>query len=264
MRVHGMLLGALLAAAGMTTSAGAVRANPSTITGVDIARAQPVGSYAGHSFRYIEGAIHGEVSAEEPIAGLRELAAGRTAVPYQVSFHIIAPEAASETDAVVVEAPNRGRTIFPNAIGVAAAVTGPNADPVASAIGDGFLLDHRIAVAAIQWQTGFAVGVPQSAQGIGEVVVRDFGRWLGGAFRSGPPPLPIFRYRILAGVSQAAWFVNSFVAEGFNADPETGRGVYQGAFTRNGNGVVLGDQRIRDGTRAVPVRASGSGAAHAR
>ena len=239
MRVHGMLLGALLAAAGITTSAGAVRANPSTITGVDIARAQPVGSYAGHSFRYIEGAIHGEVSAEEPIAGLRELAAGRTAVPYQVSFHIIAPEAASETDAVVVEAPNRGRTIFPNAIGVAAAVTGPNADPVASAISDGFLLDHGIAVAAIQWQTGFAVGVPQSAQGIGEVVVRDFGRWLGGAFRSGPSPLPIFRYRILAGVSQAAWFVNSFVAEGFNADPETGRGVYQGAFTRNGNGVVL-------------------------
>ena len=42
-----------------------------------------------------------------------------------------------------------------------------------------------------------------------------------------------------AGVSQAAWFVNSFIAEGFNVDPETGRGVYQGAFTRNGNGVVL-------------------------
>ena len=33
--------------------------------------------------------------------------------------------------------------------------------------------------------------------------------------------------------------MNSFVAEGFNADPETGHGVYEGAFTRNGNGVVL-------------------------
>jgi Alpha/beta hydrolase domain len=239
MRVYGMLLGALFAAAGMTTSAGAVRANPSTITRVDIARAQPVGSYAGLTFRYIEGAINGEVSAEEPIAGLRALAAGQTTVPYRVSFHIIAPEAASEADAVLVEAPNRGRTIFPNAIGIAAAVTGPNADPVASAMGDGFLLNHRISVAAIQWQTGFAAGVSPSAQGIGEVVVRDFGRWLGGAFRSGASPLPIFRHRILAGVSQAAWFVNSFVAEGFNADPETGRRVYQGAFTRNGNGVVL-------------------------
>ena len=238
MRVYGMLLGALLTA-GITASIGSARANPSTITSVDIARVQPVGSYAGHFFRYIEGAIHGEVSAEEPVAGLRALAAGQTTVPYQVSFHIIAPEAASETDAVVVEAPNRGRTIFPNAIGVGPAMTGPDADPVASAISDGFLLDHRIAVAAIQWQTGFAVGVPQSAQGIREVVVRDFGRWLGGAFRSGASPLPIFRHRVLAGVSQAAWLVNSFVAEGFNADPETGRSVYQGAFTRNGNGVVL-------------------------
>jgi hypothetical protein len=120
-------------------------------------------------------------------------------------------------------------------------------------MGDGFLLSHRISVAAIQWQTGFAAGVPQSAQGMGEVVVRDFGRWLGGAFRSGPSPLPIFRHRIVAGVSQAAWFVNSFIAEGFNVDPDTGRGVYQGAFTRNGNGGV-GDQRIPGGTRAVPLR----------
>jgi Alpha/beta hydrolase domain len=140
---------------------------------------------------------------------------------------------------VVVEAPNRGRTIFPGAISVPAPATGPTADPVASAIGDGFLLSHGISIAAIQWQTEFAAGVPQSAQGIGEVVVRDFGRWLGGGFRSGDSPLPIFRHRILAGVSQAAWFVNSFIAEGFNVDPDTGRGVYQGAFTRNGNGLVL-------------------------
>ena len=140
---------------------------------------------------------------------------------------------------VVVEAPNRGRTIFPGAISVPAPATGPTADPVASAIGDGFLLSHGISIAAIQWQTEFAAGVPQSAQGIGEVVVRDFGRWLGGGFRSGDSPLPIFRHRILAGVSQAAWFVNSFIVEGFNVDPDTGRGVYQGAFTRNGNGLVL-------------------------
>jgi hypothetical protein len=239
MRVYGMLLGALLAAAVMTTSVSVARANPSTITSVDIAHVQPAGNYVGLAFRYMEGAINGEVSAEEPIAGLRALAAGQTTVPYRVSFHIIAPETASEADAVVVEAPNRGRTIFPNAIAIAAAVTGPNADPVASAMGDGFLLNHRISVAVIQWQTGFATGVSASAQGIGEVVVRDFGGWLGGAFRSGASPLPIFRHRILVGVSQAAWFVNSFVAKGFNADPETGHGVYEGAFTRNGNGVVL-------------------------
>ena len=239
MRAYGTLLGAILAVVVVTTSLGAAPANPSTITSVDVAHVRSVGSYAGLTFRYIEGAIHGEVSAEEPIAGLRELAAGRATVPYEVIFQLVAPEAASDADAVVVEAPNRGRTIFPSAIGVRAAVTGPNVDPVASVINDGFLLSHRISIAAIQWQTEFAAGVPPSAQGIGEVVVRDFGRWLGGRLRSGDSPLPIFRHRILAGVSQAAWFVNSFIAEGFNVDPDTGRGVYQGAFTRNGNGLVL-------------------------
>jgi hypothetical protein len=235
----GMLSRALLAAAGMIASVGAAHANSSTIASVGITRVLPAGSYAGLTFRSIEGTVYGEVSAEEPVAGLKELAAGRATVPYQVSFQIVAPEADSEADAIVVEAPNRGRTIFPGMIAAPALATRQNADPIASAVGDGFLLSHRISIAAIQWQTGFAAGVPESAQGIGEVVVRDFGRWLGGAFRSGDSPLPIFRHRILAGVSQAAWFVNSFIAEGFNVDPDTGPGVYQGAFTRNGNGVVL-------------------------
>ena len=241
MRDYGILLGSFMAAAAIASSAGAAPAEPSTITSVDIARNLPVGSYAGRTYHYVEGAIHGEVSVEEPVAGLRELAAGRTTVPYQVTFHIVAPEGVSDADAVVVEATNRGRSILPGVIGVPAATSGPAAagEPARSAIGDGFLLSHGIAIAAIQWQTGLAPGVPQSAQGIGEVAVRDFGRWLGGAFRSGPAPAPVFPHRILAGVSQSAWFVNSFIAEGFNADPQTGRSVYQGAFTRNGNGVVL-------------------------
>ena len=64
--------------------------------------------------------------------------------------------------------------------------------------------------------------------------------------------MPVFRHRILAGVSQSAWFVNSFIAEGFNADPATGRGVYQGAFTRNGNGVVLAINRFAIEDRQFP------------
>jgi hypothetical protein len=247
-----MLLGPAIAVAATTRSAGAVPAKLSTIISVDIVRVLPVGIYAGLTYRYIEGAIHGEVSAEEPVAGLRQLAAGRGAIPFEVNFHIVAPEPASEADTVVVEAPNRGRSIFPSIIGVPAdAKTGLAADP-ASAIGDGFLLSHRISVAAIQWQTGLAADVPPSAQGIGEVVVRDFGRWLGGAVRSGPVAVPIFHHRILAGVSQSAWFVNSFIAEGFNVDPETGHGVYQGAFTRNGNGVVLAINGFAADSRQFP------------
>lgn len=113
MQVYGTLIGALLAVAVITTSVDAARANPSTITSVDIARVQSIGRYAGLTFRYMEGTIHGEVSAAEPIAGLRELAGGRTTVPYQVSFQIVAPEAASDAGTVIVEAPNCGRTIFP-------------------------------------------------------------------------------------------------------------------------------------------------------
>ena len=87
------MLGALLVAA-ITTSVGAARSNPSSVTSVDIARVQQVGSYAGLNFRYLEGVVHGEVSAEEPIVGLRDLAAGRSAVPYEVSYHIVAPDGA--------------------------------------------------------------------------------------------------------------------------------------------------------------------------
>ena len=135
MREYGMLLGPLFAAAVMTNSAGASPAKLSTITSVDIARVLPVGIYAGLTYRYIEGEIHGEVSAEEPVAGLRELAAGRGAIPYEVNFHIVAPEPATEADTVVVEAPNRGRSIFPGVIGVPAdPKTDPAADPASASI----------------------------------------------------------------------------------------------------------------------------------
>ena len=47
MRVFGVLFGALIGAAVITTSVGAAPANPSTITSVDVARVRPVGTYAG-------------------------------------------------------------------------------------------------------------------------------------------------------------------------------------------------------------------------
>ena len=97
-----------------------------------------------------------------------------------------------------------------------------------------------------------APGVPQTAQGVGEVIVRDFGRWLGGAFPAARGDLPVFKHRILAGASQSAWFVNSFIAEGFNEDPASGRGVYGGVFTRNGAGGVLAINRFAEGGAQFP------------
>ena len=235
MRAHVLLFSALAVAA-MTGPADADDAAPSAITAIDIARDVPAGSFGGVDWRAIEGVIRGEASAGEPVAGLSALAAGRPAVPYAITFRIVAPETASNADAVVVEAPNRGNPIIARSLG---APGGAAASQELAEIGDGFLLKHGIALAAAQWQAGLPGGPPESAQGLGEVAMRDFGRWLGGAFRSGKERAPVFRHRVLAGVSQSAWFVNTFVAEGFNADPRTGRAVYQGAFTRNGNGVVL-------------------------
>jgi hypothetical protein len=254
MRVHGILFGAPAASA-MIGPVGGTSVNSSAIIAVDVTSDLPAGTYGGLTWRYLEGVIHGEVSVAENVAGLSELAAGRATIPYEIAFRIVAPESPADADAIVVEAPNRGNPIIARTLGVPAATT---ADPAASAgtaaaaIGDGFLPSHRISLASVQWQAGLPGGPPETAQGIGEVAVRDFGRWLGGAFRNGPAPAPIFRYRILAGASQSAWFVNTFLAEGFNADQETGRGVYGGAFTRNGNGVVLAINGFAAGGRQFP------------
>jgi len=253
MRVYGILFSAFAVAA-MTGAAGDGRA-ASSIVSVGVARDIPAGSYAGVAYRYVEGVIHGEVATGEPVAGLSELAAGRATVPYAIAFQLVAPVSASDADAVVVEVPNRGNAILARSIGDPAAKKADeaaDASPAAAAIGDGFLPRHGISLAAVQWQAGLPGGPPESAQGIGEVAVRDFGRWLGGAFRGGTAPLPVFRHRILAGASQSAWFVNTFLAEGFNADPETERGVFQGAFTRNGNGVVLAINKYAAGAHQFP------------
>jgi hypothetical protein len=138
MRVHGFIF-SVLAAASMTGPAGAAPAKSSAIIAVDMARELPVGTYGGLAWRYLEGVIHGEVSAAESVAGLSELAAGRATVPYEVAFHIVAPESASETDSVVVEAPNRGNPILARSLGAPVATAPAQAADAAAAgvIGDG-------------------------------------------------------------------------------------------------------------------------------
>ena len=168
MKVHAILLSALAAAA-MTAPADAGETKPSTIAAVEVTRNVPAGTFGGVAWRAIEGVIHGEASAAEPVAGLGALAAGRASVPYAIAFRIALPATASDGDAIVIEAPNRGNPIVARSLGAPdfAAVAG--ASPEAVAIGDGFLLRHGIALAALQWQAGLPGGPPESAQGIGEV-----------------------------------------------------------------------------------------------
>ena len=51
---------------------------------------------------------------------------------------------------------------------------------------------------------------------------------------------------VLAGASQSAWCVNTFVGEGFNEDPGTGSGVYDGAFAYLSGGNWLAVNRWGD------------------
>lgn len=251
------LLAALVIAAPVATVAQA--APPSSIRTVEITQTEPAGTFGGVAFRRIQGVIHGVVAAGEPVAGLGEVAAGRDLVPYDAGFDMVMPDDPSQADAVIVEANNRGMPVLLAMMSAPGAIAPPKASASGelkleqgAAIRDGFLFAQHLSLAHVQWQTGIAPGVPQAAQGIGEVIVRDFGRLLGGAFPDARTGLPVFRHRILAGVSQSAWLVNSVVAEGFNVDPATGGGVYQGVFTRNGNGVVMAINRFAGGKAQSP------------
>jgi hypothetical protein len=100
----------------------------------------------------------------------------------------------------------------------------------------------RVAYARIQWQTGHAAGVPEEAQGVGLVILREFGRWL----------RERFRVMVLAGASQSAWCVNTFVAEGFNVARD-GAAVFDGAFAYLSGGNWLAVNRWGDdGAPPVP------------
>ncbi len=194
-------------------------------------------------WRRTSGTLHGVVGPEEQVAGLGGLPTdeqGRYA--YSAEFEILEPGGAG--DLVLVDMENRGRPATLMALeqlAPASADTTPTGAVYPPGRGTGFLAGQDLAYARVQWESGIAPGVPASAQGVGEVVVRDFGRLLTGA--APPPevtgPLPRFGTALLTGISQSAWFVTTFVAEGFNVDPRTGAGVYAAALAVSGTGNWL-------------------------
>jgi hypothetical protein len=201
---------------------------------------QLLNSPAGHAYRRIVGTVEGVVAADEDVRGLTG------PVDYSAQFEMFVPE--HPTPLLLMEVENRGNPTAPGNFddlpnippgGPPATATWP-AYTTAPYGGAGFLLDGRRSWARVQWQTGIATGVPQDAQGVGLVIVRDFGRLLAGGF--GDEPLRrlgvgAYRDRVLYGGSQSAWFVNTFLAEGFNIDPSRpGRGVYQAVMTQDGGG----------------------------
>ncbi|NDI48319.1 alpha/beta hydrolase domain-containing protein [Goekera deserti] len=221
----------------------------SAVTGIEATTTQL--TLAGASWTRTVGTVSGVVDPREQVAGLAGLpvdAAGRH--HYTSEFEVLAPTGATRADLVLVEAENRGSPLVLGALQDLTLPVGSPTSPRAinwpPGLGNGFLQSVGVSYARVQWETGISAGVPATAQGIGEVITRDFGRLLEGTDRgvADRRGLPVFGASLLAGVSQSAWFVNTLVDEGFNADPRTGRRVFDGALAVDGTGNRLAINRL--------------------
>ena len=224
MVVLAVILPWLFLAALLGTGAAPAMAAPSRVTSMTVEGSQALdGGYVR-----VFGTIEGVVSGDEPVRGLP--AAGLT---YSSQFELMRPATGVRPRLLLVEAENRGSPLLLNALsGVAPASGAPATADYPDSVSR-FLRTEGLAYARVQWQTGISAGVPASAQGVGEVIVRDFGRRLARRYPR----------RALIGVSQGAFFVDTFLAEGFNATPGRRR-AYAQALTVDGNGNWMAINRL--------------------
>jgi hypothetical protein len=179
-------------------------------------------------YERVFGTERGVVSGRERVRGLP--AAG---LRYRIQYELIRPAGKAKVRMLLVEAENRGSPLLLNALSPNGSASGSPAMATYPRSVSRFLRAERLAYARVQWQAGLAADVPTTAQGVGEVIVRDFGRFLARRYRR----------RALVGVSQGAFFVDTFLAEGFNASP-TGHRVYGQALTLDGNGNWMAINRL--------------------
>ena len=215
----------------------------SRITSVSITGSQPAGTFGGVAYTRTWGTVSGIVAPRDTLHGFDKLPLDADGnYDYQSEFEIIAPEKPGTNSVIVVEAENRGTPVFLNALHEIAMTGPPSATTNGGDPGNGFLFEHGTSYARVQWQTGIAASVPMQAEGVGEVIIRDFGRMLAGRTQlDTKPPVDFGTYHtlIFGGISLSGFFVNTFLAEGFNADPGDGGAVFQGAIAVDGTGNWL-------------------------
>jgi hypothetical protein len=161
---------------------------------------------------------------------------------YTAEFELMAPAKSGTNSVLIVEAENRGSPVLLAALHELAAGGPPSLVAYPAGMGNGFLFEHETSYARVQWQYGIAAGVPQNAEGVGEAIVRDFGRLLAGRTKLDTPQQfdpSTYHTLILAGISQSGFFVNTFIAEGFNEDPVSRGPVFDGAIAVDGTGNWL-------------------------
>jgi len=221
----------------------AAASSKSRITSISETGSYNLGKFNGVGYERTWGIVTGVVSPGENVHGLAALdhdADGN--YQYTAEFEIIAPVKEGTNSVIVVEAENRGSPILLGALHEAGGVGPPSSAMYPFGMGNGFLFNHATSYARVQWQYGFAAGVPKNAEGVGEVIMRDFGRVLAGHTKPDPKfayDPGTYRTVILAGISQSAFYIDTFLAEGFNADPETGRAVFDGVIAIDGVGAWL-------------------------
>jgi hypothetical protein len=230
----------------------------SRVTGASITGSQPAGTFGGVTYKRTWGTVSGIVAPRDTIYGFDQLphdADGN--YDYQSEFEIIAPEKPGTNSVIVVEAENRGRPVFLNALHEIEISGPPSATANGGNPGNGFLFAHGTSYARVQWQTGIAASVPMQAEGVGEVIIRDFGRMLAGRTQLDAKPsvdFGTYHTLILGGISLSGFFIDTFLAEGFNADPGDGGVVFQGAIAVDGTGnwLALNELAAEAGSKQFP------------
>ena len=229
----------------------------SGITRITVAGRQDVGTFNGVPYTRTWGTLSGVVAPEEKVEGLGALPKnGAGDYPYVSAFEIIAPAREGANSTVLVEAENRGSPVMIAILDHVHVAGVPAKAVYPQGLGNGFLANSAISYARVSWQTGISAGVPATAQGVGEVIVRDFARLLGGDRENlgrATPGLGRYATRLLGGISQSAWFVDTFIAEGFNVDPSGGRRVFDGAIAIDGTGNWLALNRLAATQHAAQV-----------
>jgi hypothetical protein len=233
----------------------------SEVTAVHVDRTDEAGTFDGMAFERLVGHVEGRVHRSEQVVGLAGVVGDAEFHSYRSEFEIIRPVDAERRDLAVVEVENRGSPLMLQMLNqfVIGFSGPPSKNTYAGGLGDGFLFDGGRSYARVQWQTGMSPGVPPTAQGVGEVIVRDFGRLLkSGRIGQDASPLGHYETLVVTGISQSGWFIDTFVAEGFNASP-SGRRVYDGALVLASGGNWLAINQLgHDGEPQQPyVRPNG-------
>ena len=230
---------------------GATGAITSHVTAVQVSGTQQLGPFTTGMWERIWGTISGVVSPDDGVVGFDRLPTDAQGLYHYTSqFEVIIPDSREVSSTMVVDIENRGNpttVVELNELGLLngtpATITYP------AGLGTGFMQDHGLSYGRVQWQTGIAPDVPATAQGLGLVIMRDFGRLFtdsGSARLRVSAGIPSFPRTILFGGSQSAWFANTFLAEGYNRDPRTGGRVFDGVFELDGAGNWLAINRLAD------------------